>query len=315
MGWERYLIGSKETTWGVKNGGAADIVIPYTDYSVAVQTTSQQAALFCGIRQRKHNRMVSKSLSGALSMPLWAQHISNKSIAEWMLTWATSGPASAWLESWCLELNDEADNKRHLGCRVASATLAGDAEGGVITLAMNLIGKSETGGITPDSLVATDPHPIEFLMQDATLWLTPGIDSSMDTGSDSLQVEMRAFSLAIDNALAAYHTNDQWITTLAAGVRSVNFQARVFQTDDTYDAIRRSTAADDWTAVLQLKGRHGGSAANTYTVVNIDLDRVQFANVTDGVGINQLTEQTLDLTVLKDNSSANDIDITYATSA
>jgi len=91
MGWQKHLHLRAESTWGTRSGGNPDIYIPYAEYSVASTVQNQQAALFTGVRQRRHNRVVNATVGGNLSCPLYGYHVSSKSIAEYLI----EGPRAA----------------------------------------------------------------------------------------------------------------------------------------------------------------------------------------------------------------------------
>lgn len=313
MGWQKYLHIRKETTWGTKAGGNPDIYIPYAEYSVASAVQSSQAALFTGVRQRRHNRVVKGTVQGNLNCPLYGYHVSSKSIAEYMIEWATSGDASPFLDSYTAELHDaNNDNKRHLGLRVNQMTLAGDSDSGVISISLALIGKDETGGITSPTLSATNPQPVEFLMDDAAFYLSDDVNASSASGTGEA-LPLRSFNLTVNNNLQVYHVNDFWPAHVVAGVREIGFQFSLFKTANTYDALRRTSAVTNRACRLVLKGRHlGTGASGNFTQVEVHMDRLNFANASDQAALNELAQQNVDWITLKPDTNSNDVDFYYS---
>ncbi len=207
MGWQKHLHLRSESTWGVRSGSNPDIPIPYTNYSVATKVVATQADLFMGIRQRRHNRVQRATIEGTLSLPLFGQHVDGKSIAQHLLEWGISSPASPLLESKTADIfENNTDNKRHLGLRVRTMTLSGDADSGALTLDLDLDGKEEMGGVTTPSISPTTPQPVEFLFDDVEMYLSSDAEAESATASGE-QVEIRSFRLQVENNLKAYHTN------------------------------------------------------------------------------------------------------------
>lgn len=314
MGWKRYVHLTEESTWGTYNSGGTHIYVPVTSYGVAVTRENQQADLFTGLRQRRHNRAFRGTVAGNITMPLYAQHVNSKSIAEHILTWAFSAPSSDTLTSFTGELNEDGvDDKRHNGLRINSLTISG-ANGGPVNLSIDVIGKSEDGGITPEAIPVSDPMPIEFLMSDATLALETDETSSASVGGAGNEQEILAFSLTLQNNLEALHVNSFWPNYLLAGVRMVDFSMTILKETNTYDAMRRDSAININNAVFTLLGRHGGSGASgDYTSLSIDLDRLHVANVNDlPPSLNTTVQQEVSYISLKPDSTQNDIDLTWA---
>jgi len=317
MGWQRYLNLRKELTWGSKDGGGTDLLIPYTTYDVSAKPQSTQAALFTGVRQRKHNRVTKATLDGSLQMPMWAHHISSKSIAEHLITAAISGPASPTIDSFTAMMFDNGnDDKRHLGLRIGNLTIAGSADGdGTITMNLGLNGKEEVNEGSVPSLSATAALPSEFTFDLTKFYLSSESEGESATGSGD-EVEIRSFELSINNNLQVYHTNSYFPTVIAAGVREISFKFELFKTANTYDVLRRTSSITNRAAHLQLKGYHGGSGASgTKTVCDIYFDRLNFMNATDTVSLNALISQSIDWIPLKPATSENDIEFAWSLEA
>lgn len=315
MGWQKHLHLREESVWGTRSTTNPDIYIPYTEYSVGTRVEASQADLFTGVRQRRHHRVYRASLMGTLSLPLFGYHVSGMSIAERLLSWGSSGPDTPFPASYTADLFEaDTDNKRHLGLRVASMTLSGDARGGVINLALELEGKEEVGGISPPTLAATHPQPVEFLFEDASMYLSEDATGEEASGSED-EIELRDFELRIDNNLQAYHTGDYYPSVIAAGVRAVTFRFSVFKRDNLYDVLRRSSEVSHRAARLVLRGRHLGTASGTFTVVEVIFDRLGFAGAVDQSQLNELVTQQVDWIPLKPSTTASDVDFTFGVEA
>jgi len=207
------------------------------------------------------------------------------------------------------------DNKRHLGLRVNTMTLAGDSDSGVVSISLGLIGKEEQGGVTSPTLSATNPQPVEFLMDDVELYLSDEINASSASGSGEA-VQIRSFNLTVNNNLQTYHANDFWPAFVMAGVREVNFQFSIFKTANTYDVLRRTSAMTNRACRMVLKGRHlGTGASGVYTKIEIHQDRLNFANAVDQAGLNEMAQQTVDWITIKPDSLSNDVDFYYSLSS
>lgn len=314
VNWKKYLHLTEESTWGTYASGGTHLYVPYTSYSVGIQETFQQADLHTGFRQRKHNRKVSQAVQGGIAMPLWAQHISSKSIAQHIMEWALSAPNDDELDSFTAEkFEDGIDNKRHAGLRINTMTISGQGNG-PINMSLDVIGQSEAGGVTVESLPTDQPMPIEFLMSDASLAYEVEETSSASVGGDGNSLQIASFSLTLQNTLIPVYLNSLNIVHLLAGVRLVDFNVGIIKQSNTYDAIRRDNNVVIHNAVLQLKGRHGGSGASgDFTVCDIDLDRLNVAQVTDPEGDrNSIAMQDIAQLALKPDSTQNDIDVSWS---
>lgn len=303
-GWQKYLHFAGETTWGTIDASPVYVYMPYTSCTLAAVPKAVQAELYTGLRQRKHNRIVNYMVQGQITAPLFGYHISSKSIAERLIEDAISAPAGLFLDSSTIEVFEgDVDNKRWLGCRINQLTLSGTGEGGTIDVTLDIIGKSETGGITEQVLSATSPQPVEFLMADAT-FLYAGA-----------AIELEAFTITINNQLQPKFMGASTIHLLSNGVRLVNYTFKVVNNANTFSALRRATTVNNATAQLILKGRHQGTAAQTFTQITIDFDRVNFANAGDEVSLNALVSQNVDFIALKPDTTDSEIDFTFGTAA
>lgn len=302
-GWQKHLHLAKESNWGELPGSPVYLYLPYAEYDVAVRPETTQAELFTGLRQRRHHRVNKATLSGSLTCPLYASHVADKSLAQHLLEWLTSAPATLDLDSFAAEIYQaDTDNKRHLGLRPSSGVVTGSADGGVIDLTLQLEGKREEGSISPPAVDANAPAPVEFLFRDCVFSL------------DSVELPLQAFSLRIDNGVRVHHNNSYWPSLISAGVREVSFEFTLLKTDDVFDVMKRIPPADA-AAQLVLKGAHNGTgpSGTNYTTVAFHFARLAFRDVVDEAsGLHELQRQRPQFVVLKPDSSTSELSVTYS---
>lgn len=310
-GWQRYLVMRKEDAWGVKSSINPDIPIPYAEYSVATRVEVRAANLFTGVRPRRHARPYRANIAGRLAMPLVAYYVADKSMAQHLLEWAMSGAASPFLPSYTAELSEvDIDNKRHLGLRVDSMTLAGDAETGIVSLSLELQGKSELGGIVAPTLTTPAP-PVEFLFSGVTLYLSDASTAS-SAGGEEESVAIHSFRLRIDNNLRVHHVASFPPTVIAAGVRETSLRFRVLKSSNTFDVIRRAMDSTERACRLVLLGRHLGTGpSGEFTRIEFHFDRLSFAGAVDHGKPNDLVSQEVDWIALKPDTTSSDVDVTF----
>jgi hypothetical protein len=303
-GWMKRFHIAAESAWGTTPASPTYIYVPVGSCNMQATPQSVQAQLYTGHRQRKHSRVTRYNVAGQIAMPLLAQHVSSKSIAEHFIEKAISAPAGLDLDSFLLEgFENDIDNKRWNGCRINQMTLSGDAESNVVNGTFDIIGKSETGGIAEQTLDHTQPQPLEFLMEDCTFAYAGGA------------IEVAGFQLVVNNNLQPRFLNSSTITYLSAGERHTSLQLTFVKSANTFDALRRATTASNATAQLILKGRHGGTGSDTFTRITIDIDRSSFINAVDNVDLNRLTDQAVDFIVLKPDTTDDDLTWTFDTAA
>lgn len=300
-GWQKHLHLAKETTWGQLPGSPVYLYVPYAEYNVGVRLETTQADLFTGLRQRRHHRVNKATLTGSFSCPLYSYHAAGKSIAQHLLEWLTSAPTTLDLDSYAAEVfQADTDNKRHLGLRPTSGTIAGSADAGAIDLTLQLEGKQEEGGISPPALDPEAPAPVEFLFRDLVFTI------------DSVELPLQSFVLRFDNALRVYHNNSYWPSLIAAGVRDVSIEFTLLKSDDTFDVMKRIPPAD-LSAQLVLKGAHNGTGpdATNYTTITFTFARLGFRDVAEEGSLQDLQRQRPQFVVLKPDTSANELTISY----
>ena len=304
-GWQHYLFFKKESAWGT--GVTPDIYLPFATYDVVAQPEFYKADTFTGRRQRMHPNVPSRTnVQGQLVCDLYGYQVTSgslKSVAQHLIDNAVSGGNSVDQDSFTIEANDPNDPKRHVGVRVNQLTIAGSHDQSAIKATLNVMAKQETGGITPPSLSASTPHYKPFMFADSIFTISGD------------ETELRSFELSVENNLQVYHNNSQWPSIISQGMRVVGLKFTLFKSANTYDALRRAMTVTDTTAQLVLKGRHDGSASQTFTTLTINIDRMNFSAAAEELNINELDQQNVDYVVLKPASSDNDIDLTWGTSA
>jgi hypothetical protein len=244
-------------------------------------------------------------------MPLVGYYVAGKSLARHLLEWALDGSASPFLPSYTAELSEaDIDNKRHLGLRVDAMTLAGDAEMGIVSLSLELQGKSELGGIVAPALTTPAP-PVEFLFSGVALYLSDDATASSASGEGE-SIAIRSFRLRIDNNLHVHHVASYLPTVIAAGVRETSLRFSVLKSSDSFDVIRRAMDSTERACRLVLLGRHLGTGpSGEFTRIEFHFDRLSFAGAVDRGKPNDLVSQEVDWIALKPDTTSSDVDVTF----
>ena len=303
-GWQNYVVlTGLESTYGT-NPASGHFQVPYAQCDIHAERENREAATTMGIRQRRYLQPFRRRVMGNLTCPLYGHVISTTSIAERLLTWAFNQPAGLDLDSRTLELYDVDELKRYTGVRVNQVTLTGNAESGEITLALALIGKDEAGvsAGSAQSLVATYvPERSEALFQDCTFTL------------GGTATAIAAFQLSFNNNLSPYFDNSGLpLAALPAGERQCDFEVTLLHEATTRDAIIRTATVSEIAAVLVLKGLHNGTGASgNYTTMTAGLDRLSFKGMTKERDRNGLTREKISYSVLKPDTTDNEIDWTF----
>lgn len=295
VGWQKHLHLVKEATWGDPTG--APLYLPFAEYDVKARPQAVRAALFTGLRQRRHQRLARATLSGRLDCPFYSYHAQSKSLAEHLWAWLVSAPNGTEPDSYAAVLFEAGtDNKRHLGLRPSSGILGGSAADGSIRLSIELMGLREEGIMSVPTLDPAGPRPTEFLFKDCEL----------EVGGET--VAPRSFELRINNNLQANHNNSYWPSLLTAGPREVEFRVSLFKADGLFDAMRRTPPADT-SATLTLRGLTDGTAGGPsgQTVMTIEMNRLAFSDATDSGGLAEPVSQDIEFAVLKPVSTDDDL--------
>ncbi len=310
MGWQRYLTIAAESTWGTTPGSPTYTYTPVGSCGIKVTPRSKVATPLLGIRQRKHQRKHGYSVGGNISLPFFGLKQNSKAIAEWFIEAALSAPAGNALDSLVVEYGEAGtDNKRWNGMRINSLTLSGDADSGAVNLSVDFRGKSETGGITLQSI----PADMNFL-EDAD-FADVSFKIAAYAGTPAA-IDIKSFQLTINNNLQEKFINSTTPGLLLAGERECSLQVTIYKNANTYDALRRTAGSSSRCAQLIIKALHGEGGGSPYRQVTFDFDRINFQDAAEGgSGLNDVAEQSPDFIVLKDDTSSNDVDTTWADAA
>jgi hypothetical protein len=313
MGWEKYVVLTPEDTWPVLDDTNADLYLPYSEYSVRVTSQSVQAELFSGWRQRRANRIVRANLGGNIAAPLYCTHTGAKSYAQWLIDWALSGPASKYGDSFTGRLNDETgDNVRHLGLRVNTMTISGNAQDGRLLFTMAVNGHSEVDESAMPALSATAPLPSEFLFADCQFFLSDEV-AAESASSPGEEIHPDSFTITINNTHEVKHLNDHWPSVIAQGVRKVDVKLGWLKENSTYSDLLRSSDVTNRAFRIDALGNHlGTGASGTHTRMQLLFDRLNFANQASRIGLNTLTMEDVDWVSLKPDTAASEMEAAFS---
>jgi hypothetical protein len=299
--WQKHLHLVPESAWGEYPASPTPIYLPYARYDVRPRPRIVQASGALGLRQRRHQQLFQARLAGELVAPLFSYHAEGGSIAELLIAWLFSAPASAELLSFAIDVAEPGiEGKRHLGLRPAAGSIIGAADAGAIHIALQLEGKEEVAPIAPPAIPSSTPRPIAMLFKDCEFTL------------DGVPTPLARFEIRIENQLRPHHNNSFWPSVLAAGRRELALRLRAQKTDAAFDAMRRGSASEP-AAQLVLKGTHDstGPPGTSQTRVTFDFPRLAFADVAETGGRDELAVNEIELVPLKPTGAANDVTITF----
>ncbi len=313
VGWSKYLFMAAENDWGVLNGtNLSYAYMPVTDYGVRFRPETRQAAVYTGLRQGKQSKLFRGMPSGQLVAPLygWRPAGFGDSLMEIMLEWALGSPETLNQPSKTIEWAEGPNvaNKRHLGLRINTATLAGSPDADEVTMTLDLMGKSESGnGSFSLQSIPNDMEKIVYVQHpDCTFTI------------DGVEVRPESFSLEVNNNLQSKYLNEFTPSLILPGDRVVTLQMTLAKKDDVWDAWNRTADGTEVAVVITLKGKHngtGGSAGTTWTVATLTMPRCSFIESDTQGGKSDIIMQPLTFRVLKPDTSANDIAIVYSEAA
>lgn len=303
-GWERHLWVGKESTYGTAVTPA--IWIPFKSHDVRTNKEHYQGQTFAGVRQQRAPMQPSKiSYAGNIVADLFGTHISSKSIAEWLLEWATSGDASNTQDSFTIETHEpNSAAKRWAGCRLDGFTLGGSANN-PIELTIPIQAKTQTDGITAPTLVATTAHPDAAMFHNSTL--------SVATVAQSVLM----WQLSCVNGLTTHWVNAILPNSSTQNQRVFTLEFEIFKDSNAYETLmaNTSTEASVVGAIVINVSHLGTGASDNNTTITIAIDRMQFVDETPGHPRDGRATQRIKYQILKPNTTDNDIDITYSLTA
>lgn len=321
----KYLTLGDETSWGVGGAGSGSgfgtgaggfsgnyYFIPVTDFNVRFRPENRQANPYLGIFQRANSKNFRGMPSGQLVTPLYGYKATgmSTSIMQYLMDWAFQYHETSALPSkfsqWAEGPNIA--NKQANGLRVNSATLAGSAEGSMLSLTMELMGQTEVGQTVMASAQAV-PNNLNKIVQaeytDCTFQIA-GVTVLLDS-----------FSVQITNGLKAEYLNSFYPSLLLKTQRVVTVTLKPVKNADTYDAMNRAQTMQEFTGQINFKGLHNGTGTGgtNWTTGQIAFPRLAFLNADTEGGIQDIAKQPLQLVALKPDTSSNDLALTWGEAA
>lgn len=309
MGWEDYLVLTPEDAWGVLDDTNTDLFFPFTAYDVKPTVTAIQTETFNGYRQARANRITGATLGGPLTAPLYCTHQGNKSLAEHIIAWALSGPASKFGDSWTGRLKDgSGDAKRHLGLRVASLTISG-SEGGELTFSATLNGKLEEDESALPALDPTTPLPVSFLFSECQFFLQDNNNASEAGG----EIFPSSFQITINNNHEVKKLNSHWPSVIAQGKRQISVNLGWLKDGDAYSDLLRASDVTSRSLRIKAVAPHlGTGASGDNTQMLLDFDRLNFANESYTRAMNNLKMEATDWISLKPDTSSSEMEASFS---
>lgn len=307
---QRYLVvAAAESAWGTINGTPAYRHLPVDEYSVKLVPETRQSTPHTGVRERRHNVMFRSRLDGNLVCKAYGYQVSDVSLFQMLIDWANTC-SGVTMQSRTTEWYDSLEVKRHLGLRVNTWSISGQA-GGPIMVSLGLMGKDEasvSAGSAQALSSTVTPEKSEFLFEDITATLS---------GS---AVDIASFSLSGNNNLREHFLGGSGAgggarrAVLSAGMRTLDFQIQLLHTATTRDALIRTGGIANTTGQLQLRGLHNGSGGSgTKTLCTIDFDVLSLVNAEQTESdINELISEPISYAVLKPSTTDGSVDFTWA---
>lgn len=328
IGAKSYAYFISESTWGTKPGTPSRVLVPVFDYGVQFQATQvRQAKPYIGLYQRKHSQRTKGMPQGTIQTALYGQQYgvdytvngttvaagSSISLAEYLLDWAMADEAgtiheASALPSKTIEWAEGPDvsNVEHNGLRVNQATLAGDEGSGQITLAIDVMGKTEAalGSATAPPADLEDLTEMEF--EDCVFKLNDG------AGGAVAAVDIVNFQLQVQYALQVKYNNSSSPSLIVKIDRMVTLQVTLNKNSNTYDGFRRTLSSEtDFIAQLIVQGLNNGTGGSAWTIGTIDFAKARYINHQDNRNRDAIFEQPLQFHIQKPDSSSLDMEIAW----
>jgi hypothetical protein len=310
LGAKSYLTLADETDWGVKPASPTYYYCPVTNYGVRLQTEKRRSKTYCGVRQGRHGQVFRASLAGQITAPFFGWIPTGAGVgyplARKLLDWGFGTPESICPASKLAEWAEGPDttNKRHLGLRVNQATLSGTADSGEITIALDLLGRSEeqftTAQTLPDdqeSLIEADFADVLFeldLNNDGSYAVVQIAQFQWQFGRGA-KVRFQSGTLGESGRIPSQLN--------ASGDLTETFNFTMDKADDTWDDIARQIQSTEFAARLTIYASHNSTGATgTHTKLVIAFPRLSWNESPDAGGMGELST-TITADVLKPNSS------------
>lgn len=295
-----------ESTYGTFPGSPTYIHTPVETYGVRMKSEVRAARPFTGILQHKHTRPWRGNTSGSIQVPLygWRPSGLSTSLAEYLMTWAMGSPETVARASKSAEWAEgpDIDNKRHTGLVVSSFELNGSEQSGIVELNLELVGKDESTVSTAQTVPNTRNKLLEFQFSDATFAI------------GGVAVNLRDFSFK-----GQYSPELVWLG--ATRPRRVISNDAMFtlamtieKADSTYTAMRRATTGQEFTGQIVVKGLHNGTGTGgtDYAIATIDFPVLSFTDKDDTGQRMGVRYETLNMNVLKPDTSSAAFAVTWS---
>ena len=298
-----------EATWGVTPESPARVLMPLDSYGVNFMTDRRTSQPQIGQYGRKHGKRYRGKPEGSLGGPLFPQFdgSTSKSKAQWLLEWVFGGETAINLPSIGIEVAEvgiEDAGKRHAGMRCSQFTLTGSEDSGRVDWSATTTGKSE-------ALLAAGSY--QAVPNDLNLLTDFEFADCVLTIGSAVQA-MKSFQITRNQPLQVHYLGTRSPSAIVKGGRETGLQLVILKETSGYDAIRRDVESETELDVnLVLKGKHEGTASDTYTTISIDIPRAQISTVTDSHSRENVSTVTIDCDSLKPDSSAAEISFTYDT--
>jgi hypothetical protein len=283
-----------EATWATVPGSPTYVHVPVTSCNVRFKPTGRKNAMpRAGLFQRKHGNTPKGHPTGNIVCPLygWWPAGAGMSAAQYMLEWGSLDHESIFPRSKILDwaVGPNTANRRHLGLRVNSLTLAG-GDGG-ITLTLELIGQSSVALTTAQALPADRDKLVEFLFEDAVFTL------------DGNVTPIGSFEWKIARGLQPQYWNKHAPQSLPKSSWVETFNVTPPKTGHAWEDLRDALGMTEVAASLVLKGLHNGTGGSgDWTVLTQTFPRLSLIDV-DEQESNGIYNEPLSFDVLKPDTS------------
>lgn len=318
IGAKSYLALISETAWGTKPGSPTRVFVPVEDYGVQFQHAQRQAKPYLGLFERKHSHRRQGMPQGSIATSLFGHVDSGAavSLAEYLLDWAMVDESGTIHEAITLPSKTaewaegpDVSNVEHNGLRVNQATLAGSESGGVITLNLDVMGKTDAALATATDIPASHENLFEMEFADCVFKLDDGAGGSLAA------LSIVSFQLQVQHNLVVKYNNSNSPSLILKTDRLATFQVTLDKDSDDYDVFRRNLAAEvDFVGKLIVQGMNNdttGTPGNVWTIGTLDLPKLRYLTHQDQRNRDNLFEQPLQFICLKDDSSSLDMEIAW----
>lgn len=299
-----YLQLSNEAAFGVQDAEPVYVYLPVLNYGVELLPVQRKPKPYTGMSEDFDTIVAQNSTAGQLVCPLYGWRIgaATISLAEYVMAWAfvsmetlcsLPSKSAEWAEG------PNAANKLHTGLTANNSTLTGsDDNGGAITLTVDLLGNAEAEVATAEVIPATLEKLNEFLFSDAVFSI------GADSGS-LVAVEMKSFTWTHQRNLSPAFNGSFTPRRFRPGAPVSTFDINIEKPDDTWDAIRRSTDANNFYGRLVLQGLHNDTGdTGDYAKVVINFPKLAFNSKKDAWTRNGPVQETISFGVQKPTTSA-----------